>query len=69
MNIIKEIGDCLTKIKRAGNGIGLHIIDKELEKMMVTQTLVNLQTLIFNKKDIIQGEFLGKQVERDRGFT
>jgi len=27
---IKEIGDLLTKIQRAGDGLGLHIIDKEL---------------------------------------
>jgi len=26
----KEIGDLLTKLKRAGDGVGLHIIDKEL---------------------------------------
>jgi len=27
----KEIGDLLTKMKRAGDGLGLHIIDKELQ--------------------------------------
>jgi len=27
---IKEIGDLITKMKRAGDGLGLHIIDKEL---------------------------------------
>merc|ERR1712179_387927 len=27
---IKEIGDLVTKMKRAGDGLGLHIIDKEL---------------------------------------
>lgn len=27
---IKEIGDLVTKIKRAGEGLGLHIIDKEI---------------------------------------
>ena len=27
---IKEIGDLVTKIKRAGDGLGLHIIDKEI---------------------------------------
>ena len=27
---IKEIADLITKMKRAGNGLGLHIIDKEL---------------------------------------
>ena len=28
---IKEIGDLITKMKRAGDGLGLHIIDKELQ--------------------------------------
>jgi len=28
---IKEIGDLITKINRAGDGLGLHIIDKELQ--------------------------------------
>merc|ERR1712055_1283951 len=28
---IKEIGDLITKMRRAGDGLGLHIIDKELE--------------------------------------
>ena len=27
---IKEIGDMITKMKRAGDGLGLHIIDKEM---------------------------------------
>merc|ERR1711892_64685 len=27
---IKEIGDMITKIKRAGEGLGLHIMDKEI---------------------------------------
>ena len=63
MNIIKEIGDCITKIKRVGDGIGLHIMDRELEKMMVTQTVVNLKTLASTWKDTVQGEVLGKQVE------
>merc|ERR1711964_711606 len=27
---IKEIGDLVTKMKRAGDGLGLHVIDKEL---------------------------------------
>merc|ERR1712121_93358 len=63
VNIIKQIGDCLTKIKRVGDGVGILIMDRELEKMMVTQTVVNLHTLIPNWKDIMQGEVLGKQVE------
>ena len=62
MNIIKEIGDFITKIKRVGDGTGIYIIDKELEKMMVTQTLVDLQTMVSNMKGTIQGEMLGKQV-------
>lgn len=28
---IKEIGDLVTRMKRAGDGLGVHIIDKELE--------------------------------------
>ena len=27
----KEIGDLITKMKRAGDTVGLHIIDKELQ--------------------------------------
>ena len=27
----KEIGDFITKMKRAGDALGLHIIDKELQ--------------------------------------
>lgn len=27
----KEIGDLITKMKRAGDGLGLHVIDKELQ--------------------------------------
>ena len=27
---IKEIGDLITKMKRAGDGLGLHIMDKEM---------------------------------------
>merc|ERR1712240_496054 len=27
----KEIGDLITKMKRAGDSVGLHIIDKELQ--------------------------------------
>ncbi len=27
---IKEFGDLLTRIRRAGDGLGLHVIDKEL---------------------------------------
>ena len=29
---IKELGDLFTKMKRVGDGVGLHIIDKELEE-------------------------------------
>ena len=68
MNIIKEIGDFLTKIKRAGDGIGIHIMDRELEKMMVTQTLVDMNTLVSNWKHTVDGELLGKQVKWDRGM-
>ena len=27
---IKELGDLITKMKRAGDGLGVHIIDKEM---------------------------------------
>ncbi len=37
VNIIKEICDCLTKIKRAGDGAGLYIVDRELEKAVVRE--------------------------------
>merc|ERR1712055_638982 len=40
VNIIKEIGDCQTKIKRAGDGAGLYIVDRELEKAVVTHQLM-----------------------------
>ena len=69
VNIIKEIGDCLTKIKRAGDGIGIHIMDRELEKMMVTQTIVDLKTMVSNWKHTVDGEFLGKQVEIVKEIT
>ena len=29
---VKELSDLLTKMKRAGEGVGIHIIDKELEE-------------------------------------
>ena len=29
---VKELSDLLTKMKRAGDAVGLHIIDKELEE-------------------------------------
>merc|ERR1711942_190827 len=63
VNIIKEIGDCLTKIKRVGDGLGLHILDRELEEMMVTQTMVTLKTLVSNFKDTVHGDVLEKQGE------
>merc|ERR1711955_197160 len=31
VDAIKEIGDLITKMRRAGDGLGLHIIDKELQ--------------------------------------
>ena len=27
----KELGDLITRMKRAGDGLGLHLIDKELQ--------------------------------------
>merc|ERR1711942_133052 len=69
VNIIKEIGDCLTKIKRVGDGLGLHIIDRELEKLMVTQTMVNLQTLATTWKNTVQGEVPLNKVEMIKEIT
>jgi len=45
---IKQIGDCLTKIKRAGDGAGLYIVDKELQQAVVTCSLQQLQTVVKN---------------------
>merc|ERR1712105_280849 len=61
VNIIKEIGDCLTKIKRAGDGPGLYIVDRDLEKMMTTADS-HLVT-------VIQRELLGKQVANIKEIT
>merc|ERR1712055_545900 len=74
VNIIKEIGDCLTKIKRVGDGSGLYIVDREIEKAMVTRTLLDLQALVNNRNDyhvtdMVQGEVLEKQVEIVREIT
>ena len=30
----KEIGDLITKLKRSGDNVGIHIIDKELQEMI-----------------------------------
>merc|ERR1712055_828496 len=50
VNIIKEIGDCLTKIKRVGDGAGVFVVDREIEKAVVTQTLVDLQAVVSSVK-------------------
>ena len=30
VGLIKEIGDLISKMKRAGDGLGLHVMDREL---------------------------------------
>merc|ERR1711974_95105 len=35
----KEMGDLITKMKRAGDALGLHIIDKELQSPPPTMSL------------------------------
>merc|ERR1712002_479974 len=48
VNIIKEIGDIITNIKRITDGTGLFTLDQKLQKAVVNQTLVDLQT-VFSK--------------------
>merc|ERR1712055_801145 len=74
VNIIKEIGDCQTKIKRAGDGAGLYIVDRELEKAVVTQNLMEMKTMAFNMRnchvtDFKQEGILEQQVENIRGIA
>merc|ERR1711974_421751 len=45
------------------------IKDRELKKMIMTQTVVNLKTLVSTMKDTVQGEVLGKQVEIIKEIT
>merc|ERR1711872_235365 len=45
VNIIKEIGDVITNIKRITDGTGLFTLDQKLQKAVVAQTLVNLQAV------------------------
>merc|ERR1712236_197585 len=49
-NIIKEIGDMITKIKMVSNGTGLFTLDQELQKAVVDQTLVDLQNMVAKVK-------------------
>merc|ERR1712002_923328 len=51
VNIIKEIGDIITNIKRVTDGTGLFTLDQKLQKAVVTQTLVDLQTVFSKVKD------------------
>merc|ERR1711872_1131803 len=46
VNIIKEIGDMITKIKMVSNGTGIFTLDQELQKAVVAQTLVDLQNVV-----------------------
>merc|ERR1712002_741127 len=50
VNIIKEIGDMITKIKMVSNGTGIFTVDQELQKAVVVQTLVDLQNVVFKVK-------------------
>merc|ERR1712055_194498 len=71
VNIIKEIGDCQTKIKRAGDGAGLYIVDRELEKAVVTHQLMEMQAMASDLRncritDYRQERILEEQVENIR---
>merc|ERR1712055_974753 len=71
VNIIKEIGDCQTKIKRAGDGAGLYIVDRELEKAVVTHQLMEMQAMASHLRncritDYRQERILEQQVENIR---
>merc|ERR1712080_767043 len=71
---IKQIGDCLTKIKRAGDGAGLYIVDKELQQAVVTCSLQQLQTVVNNTvncnlTNLIQQGIQGNQGEVIKEIT
>merc|ERR1712055_1598 len=51
VNIIKEIGDIITNIKRVTDGTGLFAVDQQLQKAVIAQTLVDLQTLVSKVKN------------------
>merc|ERR1712180_505159 len=51
VNIIKEIGDIITNIKRVTDGTGLFTVDQQLQKAVVAQTLVDLQTVVSKVKN------------------
>merc|ERR1711872_503098 len=50
VNIIKEIGDIITSIKRVTDGTGLLTLDQKLQKAVVAQTLVDLQAVVSKVK-------------------
>merc|ERR1712055_942934 len=50
VNIIKEIGDMITNIKRVTDSAGLFAVDQKLQKAVVTRTLVDLQTVVSKVK-------------------
>merc|ERR1712055_1050982 len=67
VEIVKEIGHWITKIKRAGLGYGLYVLDRVLEKAVINNALLELQTTGLNTQfedvtDFMQEEFLEKQV-------
>ena len=51
VNTIKEVGDILTKVKRAGDGPGLYIVDRELEKAVINCTLLKLETVVNTRRN------------------
>merc|ERR1711915_803946 len=50
VNIIKKIGDMITKIKMVSNGTGIFTVDQEIQKAVVAQTLVDLQNVVSKVK-------------------
>ena len=41
VHAIKELSDMITKLKRAGDGLGIHILDKEMNRLLNANTLLN----------------------------
>merc|ERR1719334_1198093 len=56
VNIIKEIGDTITNIKRVTDGTGLFTLDQELQKAVVAQTLVDFQAVVCKMKQVNQAQ-------------
>merc|ERR1712037_832913 len=45
---IKAIGDLITKMKRAGDGLGLHLIDKEMGSQISATTQTSIGSNYFH---------------------